>query len=41
MITHKICNKCKRELSVDKFSKHGGANYLRPECKECNNKLSR
>lgn len=41
MITHKICNKCKRELSVDKFSKHGGANYFRPECKECNNKLSK
>tara|TARA_Y100001951_G_scaffold30527_1_gene23866 strand:- start:190 stop:576 length:387 start_codon:yes stop_codon:yes gene_type:complete len=37
----KICNKCNRELSIICFSKANGANYYRPECKECNNNLSR
>ena len=37
----KICNKCKKELSIDNFSKHSGSNYLRPECKKCNNALSK
>lgn len=37
----KICNKCKKELPLSCFSKHSGSNYLRPECKECNNILSK
>tara|TARA_R110000822_G_scaffold149961_1_gene289074 strand:+ start:293 stop:712 length:420 start_codon:yes stop_codon:yes gene_type:complete len=37
----KVCNKCKRELPTSSFSFHGGSNYLRPECKRCNNDLSR
>ena len=37
----KICNKCNLELPIDSFSFHGGANYLRPECKKCNNELSK
>ena len=36
----KVCNKCKRELPLSSFSFHGGSNYLRPECKRCNNELS-
>ena len=36
----KICNKCKRELPTSSFSFHGGSNYLRPECKRCNNELA-
>lgn len=37
----KVCNKCNQELPETSFSFHGGANYLRPECKNCNNKLSK
>jgi hypothetical protein len=37
----KVCNKCNLELPVDCFSFHGGSNYLRPECKKCNNELSK
>ncbi len=33
----KVCSKCSRELPLDKFSKDGGANYLRHECRECAN----
>ena len=29
------------KLSIICFSKANGANYYRPECKECNNNLSR
>jgi hypothetical protein len=36
----KTCNKCLRLLPVSCFSNHGGSNYLRPECKKCNNELS-
>ena len=35
------CNKCEKELPLNCFSKHSGANYYRPECKKCNNILSR
>ena len=35
----KTCNKCLRVLPVNCFCSHSGANYLRPECKKCNNKL--
>ena len=36
----KVCNKCNRDLPLSSFSFHGGSNYLRPECKRCNNNLS-
>jgi hypothetical protein len=37
----KICIKCHKELPLSCFSKRGGENYLRTECKQCNKKLSR
>jgi hypothetical protein len=35
----KQCIKCKRFLPEECFSKRGGENYLRTECKECTKKL--
>ena len=35
------CSKCNLLLPLDRFSAHSGANYLRPECKACNNELSK
>jgi len=37
----KQCNKCDRHLPLICFSPHSASNYLRPECKECNNHLSK
>jgi len=37
----KICVKCKKSLPITNFSKRGGENYLRTECKQCNSKLSK
>ena len=37
----KICSKCNEYLPLPKFSWHSGGNYLRPECKSCNNELSK
>jgi len=37
----KECSKCKQKLSLQHFSRHSGGNYLRPECKKCNNELSK
>jgi hypothetical protein len=37
----KTCNKCNEFLPLSAFSNHSGSNYLRPECKKCNNKLSK
>ena len=37
----KVCNKCNKDLPLTDFSSHSGANYLRPECKKCNYKLSK
>lgn len=37
----KTCNKCLVYLDDSLFSKHSGANYLRPECKRCNYKLAK
>ncbi len=37
----KKCNKCKQDLPLSEFSKHSASNYLRPECKKCNNILSK
>ncbi len=37
----KVCNKCNEELPITSFCRHSGSNYYRPECKQCNNKLSR
>jgi hypothetical protein len=37
----RICNKCKKPLTLNNFSKHSGSNYFRPECKKCNNELGK
>lgn len=37
----KECSKCKYVLPLEAFSRHSGGNYLRPECKKCNNELSK
>lgn len=37
----KQCSKCQKDLPLNCFSWHSGANYLRPECKSCNNELSK
>lgn len=38
---NKFCSKCKRLLPLSNFSKTSGGNYLRPECRKCNNYLSK
>lgn len=38
---HRRCIKCKKVLRDESFSKRGGENYLRTECKECNRKLQK
>ena len=42
-ISHKeetrLCGKCKQWLPLDFFNFASGGNYLRRECKPCNNKL--
>jgi DNA-directed RNA polymerase subunit RPC12/RpoP len=40
-MTTKVCNKCNQDLPLSSFSKSSGANYVRPECKSCNNRLSK
>lgn len=40
-MSSKKCNKCKLDLPLSDFSKHSASNYLRPECKKCNNILSK
>jgi DNA-directed RNA polymerase subunit RPC12/RpoP len=37
----KFCKKCNRNLTISKFGKASGGNYLYCECKECSNKLSK
>jgi len=37
----KRCNKCLQELDESKFGFHSASNYLRPECRKCNNKLAK
>ena len=37
----KLCVKCKQNLPLDCFSKRGGENYLRTECKKCNAALTK
>lgn len=37
----KFCNKCNKLLPLTAFSAHSGANYLRPECRSCNQELTR
>ena len=39
MSDSKICSKCKQVLPLSSFRKRGGENYLRTECKKCNNEL--
>lgn len=38
---NKFCSKCKQLLPLSNFSKNSGGNYLRSECKKCNNELSK
>ena len=40
-VTKKVCTKCNKELPITNFSKSSGANFLRPECRACNNKLAK
>ena len=35
LVEKKVCIKCNRSLPLSAFSKRGGENYLRTECKEC------
>jgi hypothetical protein len=37
----KICIKCEHKLPLTSFSPASGGNFLRPECKSCNNHLSK
>ena len=37
----KVCTKCHQEKPLSAFSKSSGANFYRPECKSCNNELTR
>jgi hypothetical protein len=37
----KKCIKCNQELDVSSFAKRGGENYLRTECKRCNNESTK
>ena len=40
-IESKICSKCGEDLPLENFTKSSGANYLRRECKKCNNQLAK
>lgn len=40
-VQSKICIKCKNDLPLTEFRKRGGENYLRTECRTCDNKLKR
>jgi len=35
------CNKCGIKKPITDFSYHSASNYFRPECKACNNELSK
>ena len=37
----KVCSKCKEFLPLSAFSPTSGGNYLRPECRACNQELTR
>ena len=37
----RVCNKCNIKKPITDFSYHSGSNYFRPECKQCNNELSK
>tara|TARA_R100001443_G_C3362132_1_gene179252 strand:+ start:3820 stop:4260 length:441 start_codon:yes stop_codon:yes gene_type:complete len=37
----KTCSKCNERLPLTAFSVSSGANFLRPECKKCNNELTK
>ena len=38
---YKICSKCKLSKHISCYSPASGGNYLRSECKECNNELTK
>ena len=37
----KTCSKCKQFLPLDRFNFASGGNYLRAECRECNNEMQK
>jgi hypothetical protein len=37
----KTCSKCNKRLPLIAFSVSSGANFLRPECKKCNNEMTK
>ena len=37
----KFCSKCKQFLPLSAFSPHSGGNCLRPECRSCNQELTK
>jgi hypothetical protein len=37
----KVCSKCNMYLPLTAFSPSSGANFLRPECRSCNNELTK
>lgn len=37
----KVCSKCDTYLPLTAFSPSSGANFLRPECRTCNNELTK
>ena len=37
----KTCSKCNKRLPLVAFSVSSGANFLRPECKKCNNEMTK
>ena len=37
----KTCSKCNTRLPLSAFGVSSGANFLRPECKKCNNELTK
>ena len=37
----KVCSKCNTYLPLTAFSPSSGANFLRPECRTCNNELTK
>ena len=37
----KVCTKCDTYLPLSKFGRHSGANFLRAECRSCNNEMKK
>ena len=37
----KVCSKCNQYLPLDAFNMASGGNYLRAECRKCNNEMQK